>query len=459
MAVPTRNTPQKTVAIIGAGVAGISAAVTLAKQNVKVHLYEASTQIGGRASEIHDTTTGEHLDNGQHLLSGAYLKFTDLLEQLGTYKYLSKPNGLSVPYIDLRNNTTSRDILDTTGLPGKLGMAIGFQKFNLLKSKDKLNIAKVALAISSRYYSQPIGKTAYQFLTEKNQTKNAIEVFWEPLILATLNTPIQEASAELLYTVCKLAFFADKKSSSLIFPLKNLNELLRPARSVLNQSNGEVFLRKKIKNIEPSSDSISIIDNENTANIYDFVISAVTANQLLKIFPDSKSFLPPIDFSPISSIYLWTDKEIIKEKFTALIGTNIQWIFNRYKIMEISSNFAKHSYSLTISASDTATNPEQKNLLNAKASEIKTLVAEELAKVNSGFTEPDIKHIRIIHEKQATFLATPDYEKARHNIPLSISNRLMIAGDWTSTGLPGTLESACRSGLRSAELILNNIRN
>lgn len=450
--IASSNGPNKVankVAIIGAGVAGITAARYLMDNGIDFDLYEASPEIGGRASRIYDNKAEEYIDNGQHLLSGAYDEFLHLLKYLGTDNLVKRPKGLVVPYIDLSQNTPVLDKLDTSKAWGKLGTLKGLLDFDLFNKKDKYSIIRLAVRIQLGITQAFEDETCDVFLRRQQQTERAIEVFWEPLILAVLNTSVRQASAILLKRVCELAFFASQEKASLLFPKIELRNMLEPILDKINQSESHLYTKAKVKAIDftEGKDTLTVTTSSGKIEQYDKAIIALSPAQTSRLV-DQVNIEHNLEHSPITSIFVWCDREIISDDFSAVIGTQIQWIFNRTRILDINHKISKYSYSFTISASS--------DLIKKSNTEIAEILTDDLKKLYTDFHQDEIKHIRIIHEKLATFSATPDFEKVRSDIPVSINDKLFIAGDWTNTRLPGTLESAAQSGRTAAYLLIQS---
>jgi zeta-carotene desaturase len=441
------NSTTNKVAIIGAGVAGINAARFLMNSGVDFDMYEASPEIGGRASRIYDNKAEEYIDNGQHLLSGAYDEFLGLLNYLGTEDLVKRPKGLVVPYIDVSQNIAITDKLDTSKAWGKLGTLKGLLDFDLFNKKDKYSIIRLAVRIQLGISQAFDEETCDVFLRRQKQTERAIEVFWEPLILAVLNTSVRQASAILLKRVCELAFFASKKKASLLFPKTELRNILEPVLDKIKQSGSNLYTKAKIKAIDniDGNDRLTITTSKGEIRRYGKAIIALSPTQTSRLI-NQINIEHVLENSPITSIFVWCDREIIEEEFSAVIGTKIQWIFNRTKILGIKHIISKYSYSFTISASS--------DFVRESNYEILDILVSDLRKIYPDFLLEEIKHTRIIHEKLATFSATPDFEKVRSDIPVSINDKLFIAGDWTNTRLPGTLESAAQSGRTAAYLLI-----
>lgn len=439
----------KKICIIGSGIAGISAAVNMAAKGYGIDLYEAAPVIGGRISSFKDSKTGDVIDNGQHLLTGAYHNFLHILKELGTVSSLKWQNGLDINYIDKDKNNFN---LNTGSLPGDLGHIYGILKFYPLNVTEKYNLIKFALKIKTNNLKS--NETCFDFLKRNKQSDNTILYFWEPLILATINNSIKEAPAQLLINILKDAFFKDQKSSSLILPETDLKSLIEPLENYLNHRKSQVFTSAKVSEILVESNEVKGIRLKKGKVIeYDKVICAVPPYALRKILPEDLlneryAYLNEFEFSPILSVYLWYSRRVLNEEIYTMIGTDTQWIFNKSMISG-RGNDIPALLSITISNAD--------KFLKMPPNAISNLINNELTENIPSVKKAKLVHSRVIMEKMATFRADLRTEKMRPANSTSI-NGLYIAGDWTDTGYPATIEGAAISGLNAANLLARDFQ-
>ena len=442
------------IAIIGGGVAGISAAVELCSKNIPFCLFEQRTNLGGRASSFFNKENGETIDNGQHLISGAYHNFLDILSKLGTDKYFFRQNGLFVPFLEKKeifenNFEINKSILNTFVLPGKAGKILGLLNLKSLDFQSKLNIIKLFVKFQNKSY-QVGNKRIIEFLKEQKQTDVAIKYFWEPVVLATLNASVQNSSSSLLAEVLKRAFFSDSKSSALFFPSVGLSEYYTNLGTILNKNNSKLCLNKRVIQIVPKKIGFDIFCSDSLKFEADYVISAIPPYSLMKILPNDiikNTYFDEMknyQYSPILSIYLWFEKEIFSDIFAALIGSRFHWLFNRNTYVNRKNSL--FSYTLTTSFAD--------DLINLNQTELSNLINQELGAILKTKEKP--KFIKIIKERRATLLINPGVEEKRYRYATIIPN-LFFAGDWTATGLPATIEVAAQSGVEAAKLVSSAI--
>lgn len=440
----------KNVIIIGAGAAGISAGIYLCTNGFKVKILERRNIPGGRAYSTRDGLTGEMLDNGQHLLAGAYKYFPAMLKALGTDIYLNPQKALNVPFID--KGRISR--LNAGLLPGKAGLVLGLLLFGALTFKSKVNIIKFFLRLNNGKIGTP-NSTTLDLLRKENQTDESIARFWNPIIVSALNLNADKADSRLFIAVMEKAFFSGPENSRLIFPSVDFNELFEPAGNWFLERGSELLFSRQAKQLNVIGDKIkSIKINKDEIDDFDFVISAVPPNYLMKIIPDEYnnhpffSVLPRFEFSPIISAFFWFDTDIFRDKFAALLNSKLHWVFNRRRICRFNKSIGGNfPYCLSFTISDAG------ELADMSMEKLRDLLLDEIRLVFPEAASANLLHSKIIIEKNATPQLTPEMEPLRPPAATPLKN-LFIAGDWTATGLPATLESAARSGYMAAEAVI-----
>jgi len=439
----------KNITIIGAGVAGISAALELAKAGYYVNIFEGRKFPGGRMYSFADNKSAEVIDNGQHLFSGAYKNFFALLNELGTSVYLKSTGRLKVHFANVGGK---KFLLDTSLYPGILGIINGLFRFKGLSFSSKLQLIRFYGRVRQKTINAN-DLTCLELFSQEGQSSELIEVFWEPLIYATLNGNPSEVSAVLLIEVMERAFFAGGKDSELFLSVRNLSQLLNPFEKWLERHKGKITFQSRVESIIIEGNTAKGIVLQNGNKIYsDAVISTVQANILYNLLPKRVAekdfqYLTKFTYSTIIDIYYWIDRNIKTADFTALIGTKSQWMFNlRNFITKQTAIDSEYPglINITISGAD--------ELLGLSNEEIAAICFDELKSCLPEFAEIRILHTRVIKDKFATFRAIPAVEKLRPEPKCNVEN-LYIAGDWTNTHLPATLESAAISGINAAKSI------
>ncbi len=434
------------VLILGAGVAGISAAIHAVRRGLKPLVIESTANVGGRARSFRDRVSGDIIDNGQHVMMGCYATFFDLVNTLGTMGKIKKQAVLTIPF---HFPDGSSDLLHAKGIGnmnGPLGMAFGLLKLSFLGGKDKRNLLLFALRVKLGL-CKPGSMTAMELLLSESQSESVIDKVWIPVILATMNGKPEEVSAKIFITVLKRAFFGPGDSSSLYIPQCGLSELFEPFASWIEYHGGSLIQSNGIRYIDIEHDGargVRLMDE--TFIECRHVISAIPPHALLHILPESVkclnyfSSLDSIRYSPIISLYLWFDKAFPRIDLAAIMESSTQWIFRKSTIMKNGQSLL----ALTISAGDDIVNMPTEDIAQACTKEVRECFPEMF--------DAQLMHWKVIKERMATVLIDPETEENRPD-QLTPVTGLYLAGDWTNTGLPATLEAAAYSGRIAASLI------
>ena len=303
------------VVIIGAGWAGLAAAVKLTKLGHKVTVFESAKQAGGRARAV---SFGKlEVDNGQHLLIGAYTQCLSLMKTVGvdTKKSL-KRLPLQLTVID-----ETKLILQALPLPAPLHLLYALVTATGLTLKDKLAAIKFGLYLKKNNYqfSQDISVEDLFILTK--QTDILIRQLWEPLCLATMNTPIEKASANVFMTVFKDAFTHKTKDADSLLPATDLTNLFpNAAINYIESNGGKVYFKSRVENIEISDDKVQSvtakIDNEPQQIKISNVVIATAPQNTNKLISEHSSLIPisknieQFNYEPIVTVYLQYPEEI-----------------------------------------------------------------------------------------------------------------------------------------------------
>ncbi len=424
----------KEVIIIGAGIAGISSAMFLIENGFKVTVIESKQHIGGRCFSFYDKTIGLEIDNGQHIFAGLYTNFFQLIKWLGSSNLFKYNKSLKIEFI---NKNTENFIFNCNVLPGKIGTLFGLFNLKSLSIKDKINIRKVVFS-KNNYYENDI--SILEFLQQKKQSKNCIKYFWEPIVLATLNTNIENSSTNLFLTVLDKFIFGKDKEKNLVFSTTNFNNIFSNFSKNLEKNNSKLILGKKvIELLAEQNKCYGIMLNDRHIIKADYIISTIPNNEIYKLIPSIINNY--FDYSTIISIYLLFDKIVMNKEFFCAIDTNIQWVFNK-KIIDNN----KQLLAITISAAS-------KELENLSNNELIKIILEELNLLIPETKKAAICSYRILRDKKATILINNKNNKLRNSTKTNISN-LFLAGTWTNTKLPATIEGAALSAKLAAEEII-----
>jgi squalene-associated FAD-dependent desaturase len=419
----------KKIIIVGGGLAGLSAAVSLCR-NYKITLLESTPKLGGRTYSFFDRNLQLVTDNGQHAMMGCY-KFTlDYLEKINSLHNLSNQNDLAITFVD---ETGKMYKLDAGGSVYPINFINAILKFKLFSPGEKILLCKL---FSKLIFLRPgdfLDKTIEEWLIEENQPEKVIKYFWEFLAISALNSSIKSASASIFISILQEVFLHGRKPASIILPENGLTELLvKPAEKMLAKNRAEIKLSETVEKFTIQKNRvIEIVTGKAVYKDFDAVISAVPYSALEKIIDtDTKNFKPVN--STIVSIHVKLKNNSLSEPFYAFVNSPIHWAFNN-----------KTHLSLVISGAD-----EYSVLPKDK---IADLAADELNKYLNIKPE-DISGISVIKEKRATYVPDAAFLANRPGTCTRFDN-LFLAGDWIDTKLPCTIESAVKSGYSAAGFI------
>lgn len=448
----------QSVAIIGGGFAGLAAGVYLAEKGFKVDLFEKRPILGGRAYSVKDSKTGDTLDNGQHLMMGCYHSTLAFLEKIGTRHLVEFQEKMEVNFADKNGNFYS---LKCPNWPAPLNLLAGLIRLKTLDASEKWGLMKMMAGVkrlNEKEFDSLDSITCEQWLALWQQSEESILNFWEPLILATLNETPQISSAQMLAVVIREALLKSKQDSKMVISKVGLSDLYTiAAQKFIESFGGKIHLRAGVKNIQTAPSlskgevkqiaKITLEDgSEHQANYY---ISTTPAEAFLPLLnselrqEDFFKRFEEISYSPILGVNLWFDKDITDKTFVGILDSPVHWVFNKSKIL------GSHNYlSLVISGAH--------KLKDLPAEELLKLCLNEIGKAFPRAKEAKLLHHRILKETKATPSFGIGSSQLRPTYETPISN-LFLAGDWTKTGLPATIEGAVKSGRELAELIFQKV--
>lgn len=426
------------VAVIGAGYAGLSAALTLAQGagNVRVTLFEAAKMPGGRARAIQ--YQGETLDNGQHILSGAYTELLRLMALVG-----SPANAVS--QIPLSLDIPPAFHLKACALPAPFHTLIGLLTAKGLNWRDKW--AAVCLLVGLRRQQFKVGpqETVAELLARERQTETITRFVWAPLTISALNTPIETASAQVFANVLRDALMGASSASDLILPQVDLTALFpAPAGTWLTAHGHEVHYGTRVSAIERNAAHASpfLLSAESLERRFDAVILAIGPHQFHSLSLPPEIVVPSLTYEPIVTVYFKWDQPVhLPRVMLGQVDQTAQWWFDRRTI----AGQQAQSDGL-IAAVISATGDHQ----HLTAEHLVTQLLKELARHTGPLPTP--LWTKVITEKFATFACTPDCHQARPETATACAG-LVLAGDYVAGEYPGTLEGAVRNGIRAANAI------
>ena len=433
------------VIVIGGGLSGLSTAVDLASRGLSVLVLERSQHLGGRAYSFADEQTGEEIDNGQHLMMGCYHETRWLLRTIGSDHLATLQPNL---HIDFRHPQRGTASLDCPSLPGPFHLLAGLLKLKTLSFTDRLKLLRVGLAIHKHPKSiEPsiAALTVHQWLDSLGQPEENKKYLWDILAVGSLNGDPKVVSALLFYRVLRAAFLGGKENSSLLIPKAGLSRLFdEPALRYLQSKRGEVLVGCAVDELVSQGSRVKSVrcsdGLKHEAKAFVCAVPWYAVSNLLPANEPARRAAERMTASAILSIDLWFDRPVMGEDFVALLDSRVQWVFNRSKIFGASSASGQ-CLALTVSGAD--------GLIDKDARELVALAVEDLRRVFPRVGTATVVHSVVLKERRATFSQRPDIEPLRPSSRTSLEN-LFLAGDWTNTGYPATIEGAVMSGRKAA---------
>jgi len=443
---PVRWTQSPRVAIAGGGLAGLAAGCALADSGLRVTLFERRPYLGGRASSYQLPGTNEVVDNCQHVLLGCCTNLIEFYHRLGVENHIRWYDSLT--FLEPGGRAS---VIRPSLLPAPLHTAPAFLKAHCLELSDKIAIAGAMTALAPAI-PQDDGDSFLAWLRRHGQTDRAIDRFWRTILVSALNEDIERVSVPYAAHVVRESFLKSPAAGHMGVPTIPLTELYNAAGEYIHARGGEVVCRAGVESFRAELGNVNVTVGGNE-QVFDFLISAVPFDVLAGMLPETtaadplRHTLQQFETSPITGIHLWFDREVTELEHAVLLDRTIQWMFHKSKIRHPqngSSGEAGSYIELVVSSS--------KNLVEKSRAEIIELGLAELSEFLPWISEAKLLKATVIKELHATYSPRPGVEIYRPR-PETVWPRIFLAGDWTATGWPATMEGAVRSGYLAAQCV------
>ncbi len=417
-------TNPRTIHIIGGGMAGLSAALQLSLMDQKIVVYESAPYAGGRCRSYYDKDLDCRIDNGNHLVLSGNVAVQDYLELSGAQETVTRHKEPFFPFMDL-----------DTGERWNVRMNNGLVPWWIFDPKRRVAGTKPKDYLSASHF---LFAGEDDTVASCMKTKTTLyKRFWEPLAIAALNTEAENASASLLANLFTQSFGGGGAACCPLLPKIGLTEtFVTPCLTTLRQRGGDIKFGSRLRAMDVTPDGL-VTALDFTSHVVpiapqDWVVLAIPSWVAQEIIPN---LLVPSDFRAITNVHYRIEAPHNPAGFTGLVGGLAEWVFVKQGVVSVTISAANRYDDQQI---------EQEEWANA--------VWENLAKVfdlDPAKTPP----WRVVREKRATFAATPAQNKMRPAAYIGWKN-LALAGDWTATSLPSTIEGALRSGVKAAQTVM-----
>jgi squalene-associated FAD-dependent desaturase len=436
----------KSVAIVGGGLAGLAAGCALADAGLRVTLFERRPYVGGRASSYEHPGTSEVVDNCQHVLLGCCTNLIAFYDRLNVSDKIRWFDELTF----LEPGGRASRFAPTRFLPPPMHNVPAFLRAQMLSMQDKLAIARAMFAMSSG-----LPDTSEDFLAwlrRQRQTGPAIERFWKTVLVSALNEDLDRVSVRYAAQVFRESFMNSAEAGRMGVPSIPLSQLYASALDYIRARGGEAVLRCPVNAFSTAAESVRVSNGAGERE-FDFVVLAAPFQTVSGLLPaDSfgtqlKEKLERFESSSITGIHLWFDREITPLPHAVLLDRTIQWMFQKSKFQH--EREGPGSYvELVVSAS--------KSLVQKSREEILEMATRELAEFFPIVKESKVLKAAVIKEVYATYSILPGLDEFRPGA-MTAWPRVFLAGDWTATGWPATMEGAVRSGYLAAEALMESM--
>jgi zeta-carotene desaturase len=418
--------------VLGGGLAGLSAAAALAGAGFEIDVFEARPFPGGRATSFPlspDSGAG-HIDNCQHILLRCCVNLLDFYERIGVRDrirfhrelYFLEPGG-------------RRSIMRAGRLPSPFHFLGSFHKLSFLGAADKLAVVRGLGALRRERGRPDLDRiTMSDWLREKNQTPGAVARFWRQVLVSAVNEELDRMAALHAFQVFRLAFLSRREYYEMGVPAVPLAQLYS-ADAWAGRENVRIHLRAPVERIAIEAGAVRGVLVDGEVRTADYYICALPFERVPVLAPELCLDVSAFEYSPITGIHLWFDRPVLDLPHATLLDRTIQWAFNKRDGQYVQ---------LVVSAS--------RSLTDMPRAAVIALAVRELGEFLPRVREARLENAHVVKEIRATFSARPGLEASRPEAVTRLPN-LFLAGDWTRTGWPATMEGAVRSGYLAAEAV------
>ena len=459
-----KNVPS--VAVVGGGLAGLASACALSESGLRVTLFERRAYLGGRASSYEHPGTGEIIDNCQHVLLGCCTNLIDFYHRTGVEGKIRWYDRLT--FLEPGGRAS---VIKPSFLPAPLHTAPAFLRAHCLGLSDKISIAAGMAALAPMAPGDS-GESFLAWLRRYQQTDRAIERFWKTVLVSALNEDMDRISVSYAAQVVRESFLKSAAAGRMGVPTVPLTELYNAAASYLEARGSKVVFRAGVESFRADFASVKLALGTEDAN-FDFVVMAVPFDALSRMLPATsaadplRQIIARFRTSPITGVHLWFDRQITDLDHAVLLDRTIQWMFHKSKLLAPAANGHSRDSAAppAVAVRENGSYVElvissSKTLVDKSKQEIVDLSLSELHEFFPAARAATLLKSTVIKEVHATYSPGPGVDSFRPQAE-TVWPRVFLAGDWTATGWPATMEGAVRSGYAAAQCVARvaGIRN
>ncbi len=416
----------------------------------EVTLLEKKPFLGGRVYSVHDARMDCEVDNAQHVFLGCLERLHGFLKKLG----LQKDAHLQETFRLRLFTPTGQAVFRAAPLPAPLHLAPALFRLKPLSWRERLAVARSMDRIRRMGEDEVRGfegKNFGEWLRSAGQSPTAVTCFWDFFTLAALNAHVDQTDAADAFFVFRNGLLVSRRFSAVGYLLRGQEAIGRAARAYVESRGGRVLTERGAAALPLERSRIAgVQDGTGKRHTADAYILALPPAELYALAPPSLrnlkpfSHLPRLEGSPTVGVHLWYDRPVVDFDFAGFPGHRLQWIFNKNRLFGISSRDTQYLSIVLSSAREWIDVPKER-IVQAMDEAIKEFFPEA--------KRAALVHSRVIKEPAATLLPFPGYHRLRPGHRAGVPN-LLLAGDWTATGWPSSMESAVRSGEACARLVL-----
>jgi squalene-associated FAD-dependent desaturase len=460
--------------VVGGGLAGITAAIALRETGADVTLLEARPRLGGATCSF--TRDGLVVDNGQHVFLGCCAAYRGLLARLGMTAAVTLQDRFDVTVLapDAAAGQPRQARLRRTSLPGPLHMGLALSGYELLSYPERLRVGRAALAMKRLDPEDPAldQQRLGDWLAAHGQSEPSRRRLWDLFTVSALNIAGDDANLALAATVVKTALLGARDAADIGVPAVPLGDLHgQAAADLLERLGAQVRIGAKVAAIEVAADSLPGIGRMFTVRLGRPAASADTGDAaieadgvVLAVPPDQAGrLLPPaaagsaaawrgLGASPILNVHAIYDRQVMRQPFAAAVDSPVQWVFDRTQQSGLARDQARapgQYLAVSVSAAD--------EMVDVPAARLREIFLPALAELFPAARDARVTDFFVTRERRATFRQVPGCERLRPVAATAVPG-LAVAGAWTDTGWPDTMEGAVRSGLNAARELRRALR-